>query len=212
MPESDRKPSPGILEAPLGFKFKQEIRIREDHANNASSRLHTAFSTLFPADSSALTQARAKLVQPVDVRYYQAAGYATQVFAFLLSITIPRAHTDARFGLCNVFLYVIWHLLAFLRLDIANSARLSYEDMKSKAAQCAVRYLENRCETPLPAVEEMCRAWQRCMNAQIGFTADAVEVIAGAANAFFGTLHFRALLAIAAVTVIYGIYCRTRSI
>ncbi|KAK3627959.1 hypothetical protein LTR56_018949 [Elasticomyces elasticus] len=89
--------------------------------------------------------------------------------------TIPHILTFYAQLFFNCFLlalltYVIYTIYSTFAHDIALASQAATTEILAKMAVCAREYTTNRCapETRVPAMEQVCEGWQRCMSRDAG--------------------------------------------
>ncbi|KAK4956262.1 hypothetical protein LTR10_005783 [Elasticomyces elasticus] len=89
--------------------------------------------------------------------------------------TIPHILTFYAQLLFNVFLllllaYVIYTIYSTFAHDIALASQAATTEILAEMAVCAREYTTNKCEpgTRVPAMEQVCEGWRRCMSRDAG--------------------------------------------
>ena len=64
------------------------------------------------------------------------------------------------------FMSILWSFWATIRADVDKKAEEAIAEALAEMAACAHSYRENRCEpeTRVPAMESVCKGWERCMD------------------------------------------------
>ncbi|KAI9473476.1 MAG: Di-sulfide bridge nucleocytoplasmic transport domain-containing protein [Benjaminiella poitrasii] len=101
-------------------------------------------------------------------------------------------------------LYIIVHLVKNIHHDMKDKIATYESDLFGDQLYCQQQYGLNRCSpnTRLPAIQDLCREWERCMLRPLAVSKSKVlaETIAEMANGFTSTLSLKTMI----YSVIFG--------
>ncbi|KAK9390254.1 Di-sulfide bridge nucleocytoplasmic transport domain-containing protein [Lipomyces mesembrius] len=98
-----------------------------------------------------------------------------------------------------VMLYLIMSFVLMIRHDISRKIEEYTNEAAVKIAQCTKDYLVNGCMpgSRVPAVEDVCDAWQTCMNrdaSDVGRARVSAQTVADIVNSFIEPISYKTML------------------
>ncbi|KIV99779.1 uncharacterized protein PV09_08585 [Verruconis gallopava] len=113
----------------------------------------------------------------------------------------------------NVFLifgimYILYSFWSTIRSDVDKKAQEAMAEVLAEIAVCAKHWKDNQCErgTVLPALEAVCREWEKCMNKDhrsIGRARVSAHTFAEIFNSFIEPISWKAM----GFTVVVLVFC-----
>ncbi|KAI7906385.1 Di-sulfide bridge nucleocytoplasmic transport domain-containing protein [Cokeromyces recurvatus] len=95
-------------------------------------------------------------------------------------------------------LYIIIHLIRNIHYDIKDKIATYESDLFGDQLYCQQQYELNRCSpnTRLPAIQDLCREWERCMMRPLAVSKSKVlaETLAEMVNGFLNTLTLKTMV------------------
>jgi len=96
--------------------------------------------------------------------------------------------------------YLLWCFYSTIRDDIETKVQLFSEEVVGQMTKCAKDFRENRCD-PLervPAMEQLCRSWEACMQQDPMVVATrakfSAETLGEGLNAFFEKISWKTII------------------
>ncbi|KAH8929344.1 hypothetical protein BT69DRAFT_226227 [Atractiella rhizophila] len=130
---------------------------------------------------------------------YQPHPHASNSSSFAPAHLSTYLHATFLLTTFTLVLYLLFLLLRTLRSDL--SARLSSSTLaqRSEIFACSQSYTLNRCspETRVPALEDACRAWERCMHQDpeaVGTARLLAMVVGETVNGFVDTVSWKSFV------------------
>ncbi|KAK9373202.1 Di-sulfide bridge nucleocytoplasmic transport domain-containing protein [Lipomyces chichibuensis] len=98
-----------------------------------------------------------------------------------------------------VMLYLIMSFVLMIRHDISRKIEEYTDEAAAKIEQCTNDYLVNGCMpgSRVPALEDVCNAWQNCMNrraSDVGRARVSAQTVAEIVNSFIEPISYKTML------------------
>lgn len=103
------------------------------------------------------------------------------------------------FFLLGLAIYGIWTFWTTVKGDVDRAAEEARAEVLAEIAKCARDYVDNRCgpDMRLPALENVCNAWELCMNRDpngVGRARVSAHTFAQIFNSFIEPISYKAMV------------------
>jgi hypothetical protein len=198
---SKGSPTPGKGEIAKPYSQKALSRVQRSREKEQSKRRRLLRDAV-ESETEADTEAEQKNVEPAR-QGFDIGGF----FHYLESHpNLPHVLSFYAQLALNVFLifgimYILYSFWSTIRSDVDKKSQEAMAEVLAEIAVCAKHWKDNQCDkgTILPALEAVCREWEKCMNKDhksIGRARVSAHTFAEIFNSFIEPISWKAMVSV----------------